>query len=167
MGKTVDFRLLILATLFGFLGGALSSIALPQLAFAQSEPSDKIVAHEFHVIDDEGKVVGVFGAAPGSLPQVIIRDGNGVYQGAPRAGPVKDHVVRLKRQHRLVRAKGSRSSTDFRDESLSVVQTFRTSANWNLKATGLRHRCDVAAPQKTLGNTELGPSRRADATASV
>ena len=83
MGKTVDFRLLILATLFGILGGALSSIALPQLAFAQGEPTDKIVAHEFHVIDDEGKVVGVFGVAPGSLPQVIVRDGNGVIKVRP------------------------------------------------------------------------------------
>ena len=82
MRKTVDFRLLILATLFGFLGGALSSIALPQLAFAQGEPADKIVAHEFHVVDDEGKIVGVFGAAPGSLAEpaqgkIMLFDSNG------------------------------------------------------------------------------------------
>ena len=64
MRKSVDYRLLILATLFGFLGGALSSIALPQRAFAQDEPADKIVAHQFHVVDDRGEVVGVFGAAP-------------------------------------------------------------------------------------------------------
>ena len=64
MRKSVDYRLLTLATLFGFLGGALSSIALPQLAFAQDEPPDKIVAHQFRVVDDRGEVVGVFGAGP-------------------------------------------------------------------------------------------------------
>ncbi|MDA1315692.1 MAG: hypothetical protein O2968_20395 [Acidobacteria bacterium] len=68
MPKTVDFRLLILATLFGFLGGALSSIAVPQPAFAQDEPADRIVAREFHVVDGRGKTIGVFGARPALPP---------------------------------------------------------------------------------------------------
>jgi hypothetical protein len=83
MPKTVDFRLLLLATLFGFLGGALSSIALPQLAFAQDEPADKIVAHEFHVVDGRGNVVGVFGADPGQISQVTSRDGKAVVRVNP------------------------------------------------------------------------------------
>ena len=64
MRKTVDYRLFMLATLFGFLGGALSSVALPQLTFAQDGVVEKIVAHEFHVVDDRGELVGVFGANP-------------------------------------------------------------------------------------------------------
>ena len=70
MRKTVDFRVLILATLFGFLGGALSSVGLPQMAFAQSQYPDKIVAHEFHVVDDRGELVGVFGASPVGPPRL-------------------------------------------------------------------------------------------------
>ena len=69
MRKTVDFRILILATLFGFLGGALSSVSLPQFVFAQDQHPDKIVAHEFHVVDDRGEVVGVFGASPAGRKQ--------------------------------------------------------------------------------------------------
>ena len=88
MRKIVDFRLLILATICGFLGGALSSIALPQLAFAQDEYPEKIVAHEFHVIDDQGKVVGFFGAGA-SLPEIILRDENGNIQEQPQPGEGK------------------------------------------------------------------------------
>ena len=64
MRKSVDYRLLVLATLFGVLGGALSTIALPRLAFAQDETPDKIVAHQFQVVDDLGNVVGIFAATP-------------------------------------------------------------------------------------------------------
>lgn len=85
MRKSVDYRLLTLATLFGFLGGALSSIALPQLAFAQDEPPDKIVAHQFRVVDDRGEVVGVFGAGP-SGPRILRRDEDGGLQRLPQPG---------------------------------------------------------------------------------
>ncbi len=88
MPKTVDFRILLLATLFGFLGGALSSIALPQLAFAQSEPADKIVAHEFHVVDDAGKLVGVFGAVPSGRRQLGSRSEKGVVVVPPVHGKI-------------------------------------------------------------------------------
>ena len=64
MRNSVDYRLLILATLFGALGGALSTIALPRLAFAQDEIPDKIMAHQFQVVDDLGEVVGIFAATP-------------------------------------------------------------------------------------------------------
>ena len=89
MRKTVDFRLLTLATLLGFLGGALSSIALPQLVFAQDEPAEKIVAHEFHVVDDQGKVVGWFGAGARSVSRVALRDENSDFQPQRTEGKIE------------------------------------------------------------------------------
>jgi len=38
MKKSVDLRFLVVAVLFGFLGGAVSSLVLPRLAFAQGKP---------------------------------------------------------------------------------------------------------------------------------
>ena len=64
MRKSVDYRLLVLATLFGVLGGALSTIALPRLAFAQDETPDKIVAHP---VEGVGLTISTLKDATGKL----------------------------------------------------------------------------------------------------
>ncbi len=63
MQKSIDVRLVVLAVLAGFLGGVLSDIALPELALAQAEPAPQVTAQEFRVVDSQGSVLAVIGAA--------------------------------------------------------------------------------------------------------
>lgn len=73
MRKSVDVRLLVVAVLFGFLGGAASSLVLPGLVFAQGEPAANITAREFRVVDPEGNVFVVIGGSPQLGDTVAIR----------------------------------------------------------------------------------------------
>jgi len=57
MKKSVDLRFLVVAVLFGFLGGAVSSLVLPRLAFAQGEPVEQITAKQFRVVDPQGRTL--------------------------------------------------------------------------------------------------------------
>lgn len=62
MKKTIDVRLVVVAVLAGFLGGALPDITLPEHALAQTEPARQVTAQEFRVVDSQGKVLALIGA---------------------------------------------------------------------------------------------------------
>ena len=72
MKKTIDVRLVVVAVLAGFLGGALPDITLPEHALAQTEPARQVTAQEFRVVDSQGKVLALIGAEV--LMQVEGRD---------------------------------------------------------------------------------------------
>jgi uncharacterized membrane protein len=59
MKKSVDVRLLVVAVLFGFLGGAASSLVMPRLALAQGGAVENVTAQSFSVVDPQGRVLAM------------------------------------------------------------------------------------------------------------
>ena len=75
MNKSVDRRFLVLAVLFGFLGGAASSLVLPRLAYAQGGAAEQVTARSFRVVDPEGRTLVLIDGRPDPDAPIIMRKG--------------------------------------------------------------------------------------------